>query len=394
MRSSKSKTNRKAVVLVLDGVGIGELPDAHKYGDAGSDTLGNLARFIGGFNLPHFEKLGLGCIKNILGMNPGIIPIASYGYMAPKSPGKDSTTGHLELMGYVYDRIPPLFPNGFPAEIIEPFQKAIGRKIIGNIPASGTVIIEELGEQHFKTGSPIVYTSADSVFQIAAHKDVIPLEELYRICEIARGILVGENEVLRVIARPFIGRPGNFKRTYERKDFGIPPQGRTLLDALSEIGHDVITIGKIDYIFDGRGITEAIHTSGNNDGMQKIVDRFKTDFEGLLFANLIDFDMVWGHRNNARAFYQGLRDVDAWLESWLELIGNDVPFFITADHGCDPTTPSTDHSREHIPLLAYCPKHFKGSNLGRRESYGDLAQTIAEFFELPDEDFGQSFLSE
>jgi phosphopentomutase len=230
MRSSKPKTRRKAVVLVLDGVGIGELPDANKYGDSGSDTLGNLARFIGGFNLPHFEKLGLGCIKNIPGMNPGIIPIGSYGYMAPKSPGKDSTTGHLELMGYVYDRIPPLYPNGFPPEVIEPFQKAIGRKIIGNIPASGTVIIEELGEQHFKTGSPIVYTSADSVFQIAAHKDIIPLEELYRICEIARGILVGEHEVLRVIARPFTGRPGKFKRTYERKDFGIPPQGRTLLE--------------------------------------------------------------------------------------------------------------------------------------------------------------------
>ncbi|MFH1515484.1 MAG: phosphopentomutase [bacterium] len=386
--------NKRAIVLVLDGVGIGEMPDSHLYNDAGSDTLGNLASYVGGFNLPNFEKLGLGKIKNITGMNAGVQPIASYGYMAPASKGKDSTTGHWELMGLITDTVAPLYPNGFPPETVEAIEKAIGKKFLGNIPASGTVIIEELGKEHLKTGNPILYTSADSVFQIAAHKDIIPLEQLYKICEIARANLTGKHQVLRVIARPFDGEPGNFRRTYERRDYGVPPPDKTLLDILSDEGLDVITIGKIDYIFTGRGITEKIHTAGNADGMAKTVERFKAGFNGLLFVNLIDFDMLWGHRNNTTAFYDGLCAVDDWLDEFISLIGDDVPFFITADHGCDPTTSSTDHTREHVPILAYSPTCFKCGNLGRRNSFTDLAQTIAEFFELKNVNLGQSFLGE
>ena len=391
---SMHKNKKQAIVLVLDGVGIGEMPDADKYGDAGSDTLGNVARFVGGFDLPNLEKLGLGKITPIDGMSSDIEPIASYGKMAPKSSGKDSTTGHWELMGVVSDIIAPLYPDGFPPEVIEPFEKAIGKKVLGNTAASGTVIIEELGREHFETGNPIIYTSADSVFQIAAHKDVIPLEDLYSICETAREMLTGEHQVLRVIARPFIGELGKFQRTYERKDYGIPPPSETLLDVLKEDNRDVITIGKIDYIFTGRGITEKIHTAGNADGMKRTTDRFNAGFNGLLFVNLIDFDMMWGHRNKPAEFYEGLRAVDSWLVDLLDLIGDDVPFFITADHGCDPTTASTDHSREHVPILAYAPKIFKGKNLGRRDSFGDLAQTIADYFELKNINFGQSFLGE
>jgi phosphopentomutase len=391
---SMHKNKKQAIVLVLDGVGIGEMPDADKYGDAGSDTLGNVARFVGGFDLPNLEKLGLGKIRPIDGMNSDIEPIASYGKMAPKSSGKDSTTGHWELMGVVSDIIAPLYPDGFPREIIEPFEKAIGKKVLGNSTASGTAIIEELGREHLETGNPIVYTSADSVFQIAAHKGVIPLEELYSICETAREMLAGEHQVLRVIARPFEGELGDFKRTYERKDYGIPPPADTLLDVLKEDNRDVITIGKIDYIFTGRGITEKIHTAGNADGMKQTTDRFNAGFNGLLFVNLIDFDMMWGHRNKPDEFYEGLRAVDSWLVDLLDLIGDDVPFFITADHGCDPTTASTDHSREHVPILAYAPKIFKGKNLGRRDSFSDLAQTIADYFELKNINFGQSFLGE
>jgi len=390
--SPKLSKEKKAIVLVLDGVGAGELPDAADYGDVGSDTLGNLAKSMGGLDLPNFEKLGLGDIKPLQGVTPVAKPLASYGRMMPKSRGKDSTNGHLELMGLVTDHMPPLYPHGFPPEIIESFEKAIGKKVLGNEPASGTEIIERLGQEHMATGRPIVYTSADSVFQIAAHKDIIPLDELYRICGMARKILTGKHAVLRVIARPFIGTPGNFVRTYERKDFGLDPPGPTLLDELARQTYDVITVGKIDYIFNERGIKEVVHTEGNIDGMHKTADRFSKGFNGLLFVNLIDFDMTWGHRNNAGAFYQGLRDVDSWLEGFLTLIGDDAPFFITADHVSDPTTPSTYHSREYIPILAYSPHFFKGQNLGIRETYSDLAQTLADFFELKGEKYGRSFL--
>lgn len=390
----KKNKFKKAILLVLDGVGIGELPDSDEYGDTGSNTLGNLADKIGGLKLPNFERLGLGRIARIRGLSDSVKPIASFGKMAPRSKGKDSTTGHWELTGVITGQIPPLYPNGFPPDIIEPFEKAIGRKVLGNEPASGTEIIERLGIDHIITGFPIVYTSADSVFQIAAHKDIIPLDELYRICEIARKILTGKHAVLRVIARPFIGEPGNFQRTYERKDFGIPPPGLTLLDALLDKKYDVITIGKIDYIFTGRGISEIMHTEGNIDGMNRIVEIFKRGYNGLVFANLIDFDMLWGHRNNSEAFYAGLQKVDSWLPEVINLIGHDVPFIITADHGCDPTTPSTDHSREFVPLLAFSPTYFKGANLGIRETFGDISQTLSEYFELDDVDFGQSFLGE
>lgn len=389
-----NEKNTRAIVIVLDGAGIGEMPDADLYGDVGSHTLGNVAKSVGGFNLPNFEKFGLGKITPLDGMNSEINPIASYGKMAPKSKGKDSTTGHWELMGAVSDIIVPLYPDGFPPEVIEPFEKAIGRKILGNTPASGTAIIEDLGAEHMRTGYPIVYTSADSVFQIAAHKEIIPLDELYSICETAREMLDGEHKVLRVIARPFYGELGNFRRTYERKDYGIPPPTDTLLDALERNGLDVITIGKIDYIFTGRGVTEIIHTAGNEDGMKRTIDRFNAGFNGFLFVNLIDFDMMWGHRNDVKGFYKGLQAVDSWLVELMNTIGDDVPLFLTADHGCDPTTESTDHSREYVPIIAYAPNIFKGTNLGKRESFGDLAQTVGEFFELKDINYGQSFLGQ
>jgi phosphopentomutase len=394
MKSKSVRKDFKAIVLVLDGVGIGEIPDSVDYGDKGSNTLGNLAMAVGGLNLPNFEKLGLGMITSLKGLTTDLKPIASYGSMLPKSKGKDSTTGHWELMGLVTNYIPPLYPNGFPSDIIESFEKAIGRKVLGNKAASGTQIIEDLGPEHIRTGFPILYTSADSVFQVAAHKNIIPLDELYKICEVARKILTGKHAVLRVIARPFTGEPGNFKRTYERKDYGLNPPGDTLLDNLSSSGYDVITVGKIDYIFTGRGITDIIHTEGNEDGMRKVIDRFKKSFNGLMFVNFIDFDMQWGHRNDTVNFHKGLIAVDNWLPGFLELIGDNVPFFITADHGCDPTTPSTDHSREQVPLLAYCPAYFKGSDLGKRESFTDLAATLAEYFELDNTDFGQSFLDD
>jgi len=394
MNRIRKSARKQAIVLVLDGAGVGELPDSADYGDSGSNTLGNLSRKLNGFYLPNLEKLGLGCIIKIDGISDSIKPIASYGKMQPKSKAKDSTTGHWELMGLLSDLVPPLYPNGFPPEIIEPFEKSIGRKILGNVPASGTEIIDRLGREHMATGRPIVYTSADSVFQIAAHKNIIPLDELYRICMIARRILSGKHAVLRVIARPFIGEPGNFVRTYERKDFGIPLPGKTILDVLSESGYDVITIGKIDYIFTGRGITEVIHTEGNIDGMTRTIERFKKGFNGLAFINLIDFDMLWGHRNDCEGFYKGLQDVDSWLPEMIELMGDEVPFLITADHGCDPTTPSTDHSREYVPILAYSPTFFKGVNLGVRETFSDVAQTLCEYFELENQNFGRSFLGE
>jgi phosphopentomutase len=387
-------SGRKAILLVLDGVGIGELPDAADYGDEGSNTLVNMAKAVGGLNLPNLQRMGLGNIEQIEGIPPAEKPIACYGKMREVSAGKDTTTGHWEIAGIIREKPFPTYPNGFPPEIIEAFEKAIGRKVLGNKPASGTVIIEELGEEHLRTGYPIVYTSADSVFQIAAHEEIVPVEQLYEWCRIAREILRGEHEVARVIARPFIGTPGNFKRTARRKDFSVPPPYPTLLDALTEAGLKVVTVGKVDDIFAGRGVTFAVHTSDNRDGMQQ-VETLTTqgDFD-FLWCTLVDFDTVYGHRNNPQGFAQALREFDEWLGNFLPKLREGDLLIITADHGNDPTTPSTDHSREYVPLLIWTPSLREGKPLGVRQTFADVAATIADWLKVEWHGAGKSCLSE
>lgn len=383
----------RAHIIVLDGLGLGELPDADDYFDSGSNTLGNLANAIGGLELPVLESLGLGNIRPIKGLQPVERPIFSHGIMAEKAIGKDSIVGHWELAGLVSPFSFPTFPNGFPQEIIRQFETEIGRKSLGNFPASGTEIIAELGREHMRTGYPIIYTSADSVFQIACHTDIVPLTTLYEWCEIARRILMPPNPTVgRVIARPFTGKPGHFVRTYDRKDFGIEPPGPTILDYLKEEGREVISVGKVDTLFTGRGFTRIEHYAGNTEGMSKALEIVKENWTGLMFFNLIDFDQTWGHRNDIEGFYNGLREVDAWLPDFIaNLKSNDI-VFITADHGNDPTTPSTDHSREYVPVLAFQDRFLKGRNLGMRESFADVAKTIAHYFNINKEIAGTSFL--
>jgi phosphopentomutase len=387
-------SKRRAILLVLDGVGIGELPDAADYGDEGSNTLVNMAKAVGGLNLPNLQRMGLGNIEQIEGIPPAEKPIACYGKVREVSAGKDTTTGHWEIAGIIREKPFPTYPNGFPPEIIEAFEKAIGRKVLGNKPASGTAIIEELGEEHLRTGYPIVYTSADSVFQIAAHEEIVPVEQLYEWCRIAREILRGEHEVARVIARPFIGTPGNFKRTARRKDFSVPPPYPTLLDALTEAGLKVVTVGKVDDIFAGRGVTFAVHTSDNRDGMQQ-VETLTTqgDFD-FLWCTLVDFDTVYGHRNNPQGFAQALREFDEWLGNFLPKLREGDLLIITADHGNDPTTPSTDHSREYVPLLIWTPSLREGKPLGVRQTFADVAATIADWLKVEWHGAGKSCLSE
>ncbi|MEO7992989.1 MAG: phosphopentomutase [bacterium] len=385
---------KQAVLLVIDGCGIGELPDAADYQDRGSHTLANLARWAGGLTLPNFQRLGLGNIAPIDGVPPVAQPLASHGRLNEVSKGKDSITGHWELLGLKLETAFPTYPHGFPREILDPFEAAIGRTVLANKPASGTHVLDEYGAEHLRTGQPIVYTSADSVFQVAAHTDVIPLAELYRICQIARDLLAGDHAVSRVIARPFIGQPGAFKRTYDRKDFALPPTAPTFLDQLVETGYEVVSVGKVDYLFDGRGITEPNHTEGNTDGLKVITERFSAGFNGLFFCNLIDTDQNYGHRNDCAGYKAALEEIDAWLPSFLALLPPDVPFMITSDHGNDPTTPSTDHSREYVPLLAYGPACFNGANLGTRESFADVAATLAAHFGLDPVPWGTSFLGQ
>ena len=387
-------SERRAILFVLDGVGIGELPDAADYGDEGSNTLANMAKAVGGLNLPNLQRMGLGNIERIEGVPPAEKPIACYGKMREVSAGKDTTTGHWEIAGVIREKPFPTYPNGFPPEIIEAFEKAIGRKVLGNKPASGTAIIEELGEEHLRTGYPIVYTSADSVFQIAAHEEIVPVEQLYEWCRIAREILRGEHEVARVIARPFIGTPGNFKRTPRRRDFSVPPPYPTLLDALTEAGLKVVTVGKIDDIFAGRGVTFAIHTSDNRDGMQQVETlTVQGDFD-FLWCTLVDFDTVYGHRNNPQGFAQALKEFDEWLGNFLpKLMGGDL-LIITADHGNDPTTLSTDHSREYVPLLIWTPSLKEGKPLGVRQTFADVAATIADWLKVEWRGAGKSCLKE
>jgi len=380
--------------IVLDACGVGELPDADEYGDAGSATIPNTARAVGGLRLPHLEKMGLGKIVPVEGLSADIVSIAAYGKMAERSAGKDSTSGHWEHFGVSLDRPFPVYPEGFPEDIIDEFSRRSGYGVIGNEPASGTEIIARLGEHHVESGKLIVYTSADSVFQIAAHEDIVPPEELYRICRIARELLTGRHGVGRVIARPFEGEPGSFTRTKRRRDFSIDPPWPFVTEKLVEIGVDVLAIGKINDIMAGRGISRTVKASGNTEGMDGIIDAAR-DFEsGLVMLNLVDFDMLWGHRNDYRSFARGLEEFDSRLGGLLPLLAEGDLLIVTADHGCDPTTPSTDHSREYVPLVAHYPGMPANIDLGVRTTFADTGKTIAEIFEIDHPFPGRSFLSE
>lgn len=367
------------------------MSDAADYGDVGSDTLGNLAR-LRPLDLPNLCRLGLANIRSLEGLAPDPAPLGCYGRCATTSPGKDTTTGHWEMVGIHLAKPFPLYPHGFPPEVMDEFERQIGRKTLGNIPASGTEIIRELGEEHMRTGCPIIYTSADSVFQIAAHEEVIPVPELYRMCEIARGILRGPHEVGRVIARPFVGAPGAFTRTANRHDYAVPPPAGMLLDKLAGARVPVVSIGKIYDIYLGRGISRAEKTKSNAEGMAKVLDAAASHVGGLIFANFVDFDMLYGHRNDAEGYARALEAVDRWLPALLDRLAPDDLLILTADHGCDPTTPSTDHSREYVPLLVYGKAARRGVNLGTRGTLADMGQTVAGNFRVQIEK-GESFLS-
>lgn len=370
---------RRVIWIVLDSVGIGAMPDAADYGDQASDTLGNIAR-LRGLKLPNLARLGLGNIKPVTGIPPAARPEGSFGRCALASPGKDTTTGHWEMVGIHLTHPFPLYPQGFPAEILTEFERRIGRHSIGNKAASGTEIIEELGEEHIASGSPIVYTSADSVFQVAAHEQVIPLPELYRICQTAREILRGPHEVGRVIARPFVGTPGNFTRTPNRHDYAVPPPVGMLLDQLENRNVTVHAIGKISDVFLGRGIRRSDNTKNNSDGMTKTLHALEEMTEGLIFVNLVDFDQQYGHRNDVEGYGAALEQFDAWVPELGRLLGPEDLAIFTADHGCDPTTASTDHSREYVPLVVHGPKVRAGVNLGLRTTLSDIGQTVAANF--------------
>lgn len=383
---------RRAVVIVLDSVGAGELPDAALYGDAGSHTLGHIAGQVR-LDVPELAALGLGCAVPLSHVPCPRSPRGAYGLMAQRSKGKDSVTGHWELMGLVLDRAFPTFPHGFPAELIAAFEQRIGRPVLGNVVASGTAIIDELGPAHLATGRPIVYTSADSVFQIAAHEDVVPLETLYAWCRVAYELAVEGAGLGRVIARPFIGREGAFTRTANRHDYAMPPTGDTLLDRLQSAGHQVTAIGKINDLFAGRGITSAHATESDDHGMDVLERCLVTQAAGLIFVNLVDFDSKYGHRNDVAGYARNLERFDRRLAR-LPALGPADLLVVTADHGNDPATPSTDHSREYVPLLVAGPRVRAGTPLGTRATFADLGQTLAEVFGVPPLASGASFLKE
>ena len=380
----------RAIVIVLDGVGIGQAPDAAAYGDGGTNCLANCALAVGGLSLPTLGSLGLGNLTEIAGTPPQA-PVGACGRLVERSPGKDSTTGHWELMGVILDQPLPTYPHGFPAELVAQFEAAIGRQVLGNIPASGTAILEELGAEHLRTGSPILYTSADSVFQLAAHEDVIAVADLYCMCEIARGLLTGDHAVGRVIARPFTGVPGAFIRTPHRRDFSLPPPAPTLLDTLKASGRAVIGIGKIEDLFAGRGLTASNHTATNAEAQAATIEQLARPFAGLLFVNLVEFDQSFGHRRNPQGYAAALRAFDAWLPSALAALGDDDALFITGDHGTDPTWRGTDHTRESVPMLVAGASVQAGVYLGARASFADLGATLAEAFGLPPLANGSSF---
>jgi phosphopentomutase len=383
----------RAIVIVLDSVGIGELPDAPAYGDQGSNTLGNIAKRIP-LKLPTLRALGLDRIAAIGEPASRTAPQAAIGRMAEASPGKDSVTGHWEMMGIVLDRPFPVFPDGFSQEILDEFSRQTGRGVIGNKAASGTQIIDELGPEHMRSGALIVYTSADSVFQIAAHEAIVPIPELYRACEIAYR-LVGEGlGVGRVIARPFVGAPGHFTRTANRHDYALPPAGETLLDRVKAASIPVVAIGKIEDLFAGRGMTHAIHTASDEDGMDQVERQLEAVERGFIFTNLVDFDTQYGHRNDVEGYARNLERFDARLAKVLPQLRERDLLVVTADHGNDPTTPSTDHAREYVPLLATGPRVRCGADLGTRRTFADLGQTLAEIFDVGRLANGTSFLGE
>ena len=372
---------RRVIWIVLDSVGIGALPDAADYGDTGRSTLGHIAEYRP-LRIPTLVELGLANIAPLKNLASAANPKASFGKGATHSPGKDTTTGHWEMAGVWLDQAFPVYPHGFPPEIIEAFEKQIGRKTLGNKPASGTEIIKELGEEHVRTGKPIVYTSGDSVFQIAAHAGVIPIPELYRMCEIARKLLDGKHRVGRVIARPFEGEPGKFMRTTRRHDYAVDPPKPMLMDVLAEKKVPVFGVGKIHDIYNGRGVEDYVTTKSNTDGMEKLTASLRERPTGLIFCNLVDFDMLYGHRKDLEGFARSLEEFDAQLAPYLKLLGNSDLLMITADHGCDPDSrwETTDHSREFVPILAYTSARKPGANLGTRATLADMGQTIAENF--------------
>ena len=385
----------RVIWIVMDSVGVGELPDAGKYGDRGANTLGHIAEAVGGLDLPVLASLGLGNIISLQGMPPARSPAAAHGKCAEISAGKDTSTGHWEMAGLEITEAFPVFPDGFPEEILASFRERTGRQVLGNKPASGTVILDELGEEHMRTGALIVYTSGDSVFQIAAHEDVVPLAELYRYCEIARAIL-DPYHVGRVIARPFIGPGrGRFQRTYNRHDYSVPPPEPTVLDRAAESGIAVVGVGKIDDIFVGRGITRKVKSEGNADGMEKMLALCENTPRGILFNNLVDFDAKYGHRRDVRGYYACLQEFDDYLAQLMTRVRPDRDLVVlTADHGNDPTMPGSDHTREYVPLLAFGPRGAAGVDLGIRTTFADIAATVAEIFDLEAPPRGTSFWSQ
>jgi phosphopentomutase len=383
----------RVFLIVLDGVGIGELPDAANYGDQGSNTVGNIAKVLGGINLPNFEAAGLGKLTMIQGVSPDVTG-KIYGKIAERSAGKDTTTGHWEMAGLILEKPFPVYPHGFPADIIIEFSRRTGHGVIGNKAASGTLIIDELGVEHLQTKALIVYTSADSVFQIAAHEEIVPLEKQYQYCEIARDILQGEHAVGRVIARPFLGQPGSFYRTPGRKDFSLKPLAPTVLDRMKEAGLTVYGVGKLEDIFCWQGLTDSNHTHNNQETLAFISNLMNQDFKGLVFANCIDFDMLYGHRNDPHGFATALQEFDGWLGQNIPNLRHGDLMIITGDHGGDPTTPSTDHSREYTPLLLFGPDLTDGVDLGIRDTFADIAASLCRCFNLEPWPVGEEFVSQ
>lgn len=388
-------TYKRVFLIVMDSVGIGESPDAEKYNDKGADTFGHIAEHCNGLRMPNMAKLGLSNIREIKGIDKAEKPLAYYTKMQEASAGKDTMTGHWEIMGLNIDTPFNVFPDGFPEELISQLEEKIGRKIIGNKPASGTEILDELGKQHMETGDLIVYTSADSVLQIAAHEEIVPIDELYKICEIARELTLDDPYMIgRVIARPFLGEPGDFTRTSNRHDYALKPFGRTVMNELKDNDIDVIAIGKISDIYDGEGVTKSLRTKSNMDGMDKLVDTLNMDFTGLSFLNLVDFDALYGHRRDPQGYGQALEEYDARLEEVFDLLKEDDLLIITADHGNDPVHHGTDHTREYVPLLVYNKGMQEGKELSIRQTFADIGATVAENFGVAMPKHGKSFLKE
>lgn len=389
----KDFTYKRIFLIVMDSVGIGEAPDAKSFGDEGAHTLGHIAEKMGGLHMPNMAKLGLGNIEKIQGIQPADQPHAYYTKLQEASVGKDTMTGHLEIMGLVVDTPFQVFPDGFPEELVSELEAKTGRKVIGNKPASGTVIMDELGKEHMETGALIVYTSADSVLQIAAHEDIVPLEEQYKICEIARELTLNEKYMVgRVIARPFIGQPGSFTRTSNRHDYALKPFGRTVMNELKDADIDVIAIGKINDIYDGEGVTEAVRTTSNMDGMDQLIRSMSKDFTGISFLNLVDFDALFGHRRDPEGYGKALEEYDERLPEVLSNLEKDDLLIITADHGNDPIHQGTDHTREYVPLLVYSKKMASGKELPIGKTFANIGATIADNFKVKMPAAGESFL--